>query len=140
MNLSSCPLCNLASSVEPIVTGGQENANALSASKLLGFISLGPKRSEEAYTGSDVRLLKSVAVQTGLALENADLMRKISDEVAQRERLTAKLRLPARYRSDCSRKSYPQSAGWTTRPSAGRPSRWVATTTTFWLYPRAISA
>jgi len=32
--------------------------------KLLGFISLGPKRSEEPYTGSDVRLLKSVAAQT----------------------------------------------------------------------------
>ena len=43
--------------------------------KLLGFISLGPKKSEEPYTGSDVRLLKSVAAQTGLALENANLMR-----------------------------------------------------------------
>jgi sigma-B regulation protein RsbU (phosphoserine phosphatase) len=61
--------------------------------KLLGFISLGPKRSEEAYTGSDVRLLKSVAVQTGLALENADLMRKISDEVAQRERLNREVEI-----------------------------------------------
>jgi sigma-B regulation protein RsbU (phosphoserine phosphatase) len=61
--------------------------------KLLGFISLGPKRSEEPYTGSDVRLLKSVAAQTGLALENADLMRKISDEVAQRERLNREVEI-----------------------------------------------
>jgi sigma-B regulation protein RsbU (phosphoserine phosphatase) len=61
--------------------------------KLLGFISLGPKRSEEPYTGSDVRLLKSVATQTGLALENADLMQKISEEVAQRERLNREVEI-----------------------------------------------
>lgn len=61
--------------------------------KLLGFISLGPKRSEEPYTGSDVRLLKSVAAQTGMALENANLMREIADEVAQRERLNREVEI-----------------------------------------------
>ena len=61
--------------------------------KLLGFISLGPKKSEEPYTGSDVRLLKFVAAQTGLALENANLMREIADEVAQRERLNREVEI-----------------------------------------------
>ncbi|MBV9482848.1 MAG: SpoIIE family protein phosphatase [Acidobacteria bacterium] len=61
--------------------------------KLLGFISLGPKKSEEPYTGSDVRLLKSVAAQTGLALENANLMRAIAHEVAQRERLNREVEI-----------------------------------------------
>jgi len=61
--------------------------------KLLGFISLGPKRSEEAYTGSDLRLLKTVAAQTGLALENANLLRTIADEVAQRERLNREVEI-----------------------------------------------
>jgi phosphoserine phosphatase RsbU/P len=61
--------------------------------KLLGFISLGPKKSEEPYTGSDVRLLKSVAAQAGLALENANLMREIADEVAQRERLNREVEI-----------------------------------------------
>jgi phosphoserine phosphatase RsbU/P len=61
--------------------------------KLLGFISLGPKRSEEPYTGSDVRLLKSVANQTGLALENANLMRTVADEVAHRERLNREVEI-----------------------------------------------
>ncbi len=61
--------------------------------KLLGFISLGPKRSEEPYTGSDVRLLKSVAAQTGLALENASLLQTIADEVAQRERLNREVEI-----------------------------------------------
>jgi sigma-B regulation protein RsbU (phosphoserine phosphatase) len=61
--------------------------------KLLGFISLGPKRSEEPYSGSDLRLLKSVAVQTGLALENADLMEAIALEVAARERFNREIEI-----------------------------------------------
>jgi len=61
--------------------------------KLLGFISLGPKRSDEPYSGSDVRLLKSVAAQTGLALENARLMSAIAEEVAQRERLNREVEI-----------------------------------------------
>jgi sigma-B regulation protein RsbU (phosphoserine phosphatase) len=61
--------------------------------KLLGFISLGPKRSEEPYTGSDVRLLKSVAAQTGLALENANLLITIAQEVAHRERLNREVEI-----------------------------------------------
>jgi sigma-B regulation protein RsbU (phosphoserine phosphatase) len=61
--------------------------------KLLGFISLGPKKSEEPFTGSDLRLLKSVANQTGLALENAQLMAAITEEVAQRERLNREVEI-----------------------------------------------
>lgn len=61
--------------------------------KLLGFISLGPKKSEEPYTRSDVRLLQSVAAQTGLALENANLMRTIAEEVAHRERLNREVEI-----------------------------------------------
>jgi phosphoserine phosphatase RsbU/P len=61
--------------------------------KLLGFISLGPKLSEEPYSRADLRLLKSVATQTGLALENADLISVIADEVAQRERLNRELEI-----------------------------------------------
>ncbi|HWX91748.1 MAG TPA: SpoIIE family protein phosphatase [Terriglobales bacterium] len=61
--------------------------------KLLGFISLGPKKSEEPYTRSDVRLLKSVAAQTGMALENANLMREIASEVSHRERLNREVEI-----------------------------------------------
>jgi len=61
--------------------------------QLLGFISLGAKRSDEPYSGSDLRLLKSVAAQTGLALENARLMTAIADEVAQRERLNREVEI-----------------------------------------------
>jgi sigma-B regulation protein RsbU (phosphoserine phosphatase) len=61
--------------------------------KLLGFISLGAKRSEAPYTGTDVRLLKSVAAQTGLALDNADLLKTVAEEVANRERLNREVEI-----------------------------------------------
>jgi sigma-B regulation protein RsbU (phosphoserine phosphatase) len=52
---------------------------------LLGFISLGPKRSEEPYSPSDTSLLRTVAAQTGMALENSRLSEAIAAEIAHRE-------------------------------------------------------
>ena len=52
---------------------------------LLGFLSLGPKRSEEPYSKTDVRLLRSVAAQTGLALDNTRLIAAVASETAKRE-------------------------------------------------------
>ncbi len=61
--------------------------------KLPGFISLGPKQSEEPYSTSDLRLLRSVATQTGLALENSQLTERIAAEIAQRERLNREVEI-----------------------------------------------
>jgi phosphoserine phosphatase RsbU/P len=61
--------------------------------RLLGFLSLGPKLSEEPYSATDVRLLESVAAQTGLALENSRLTEAVASEVAQRERLNRELEI-----------------------------------------------
>ncbi len=61
--------------------------------KLLGFISLGQKRSEEPYSPTDLRLLQSVAAQTGLALEVARLTSEVSTETARRERLSRELEI-----------------------------------------------
>ena len=61
--------------------------------KLLGFISLSQKRSEEPYSGTDLRLLKSVAAQAGLALENSRLTSAIAEEVARRERLNREVEI-----------------------------------------------
>jgi sigma-B regulation protein RsbU (phosphoserine phosphatase) len=58
-----------------------------SKKELLGFISLGPKKSEAPYSPSDTNLLRTVAAQTGLALENSRLSEAIASEVAQRELL-----------------------------------------------------
>jgi len=79
--------------------------------KLLGFISLGPKRSEEPYTGSDVRLLKSVAAQTGLALENANLLQTVADEVAKRERLNREVEIAREVQERLFPQKLPEIAG-----------------------------
>jgi sigma-B regulation protein RsbU (phosphoserine phosphatase) len=60
---------------------------------LLGIMSLGPKQSEEPFTRTDIRLLDSVATQTGLALENSRLTAEIATEVAQRERMNRELEI-----------------------------------------------
>jgi len=60
---------------------------------LTGFMALGRKRSEAPYSGSDLRLLNSVAAQTGLAIEVSRLTMKVSVEAAQRERLNRELEI-----------------------------------------------
>jgi sigma-B regulation protein RsbU (phosphoserine phosphatase) len=61
--------------------------------ELAGLISLSPKKSEEPYSANDLRLLKSVAIQTGLALENSRLTEAIANEAAQKERMNRELEI-----------------------------------------------
>lgn len=61
--------------------------------KLLGILSLGPKLSEEPYSRSDVRLLRSVALHTGLAIENSRLTKAVAIEIAQREKMTREMEI-----------------------------------------------
>ncbi|MBK7930696.1 MAG: SpoIIE family protein phosphatase [Bryobacterales bacterium] len=61
--------------------------------RLVGFLSLGQKRSEEPYSGSDIRLLTSVAAQTGMALENSQLTAEVAAEAAKRERLNREIEI-----------------------------------------------
>jgi len=90
------PLAELERTREPVTvedgeSGGNLGAELLlplaSRKELLGFIGLGPKRSEEPYSASDASLLKTVATQTGMALENTLLSEAIASETAQREML-----------------------------------------------------
>jgi len=61
--------------------------------ELSGVISLSPKLSDSPYTPTDLRLLKSVAAQTGLALENSRLTQVIVSEAAQKERINRELEI-----------------------------------------------
>jgi sigma-B regulation protein RsbU (phosphoserine phosphatase) len=72
--------------------------------RMLGVISLGPKRSEAPYSRADLQLLGAVASQTGLALENARLTESIRQEVAQRERLNRELEIAR----DVQQRLFPQ--------------------------------
>jgi sigma-B regulation protein RsbU (phosphoserine phosphatase) len=64
-----------------------------SKKELLGFIGLGPKKSEEPYSPSDTQLLRTVAAQTGLALENSRLSQAIATETAHREMLSREIEI-----------------------------------------------
>jgi phosphoserine phosphatase RsbU/P len=55
--------------------------------KLMGVMVLGPKRSEEPYSPSDLRLLASVGAQAGLGLEVNDLAQTLAEEAARHQRI-----------------------------------------------------
>lgn len=61
--------------------------------KLLGLFCLGPKLSEEPFSKTDINLLRTVALQTGLALDNSRLTKAFAQEVAQRERLNREIEI-----------------------------------------------
>jgi phosphoserine phosphatase RsbU/P len=82
--------------------GEQEALKRLSAEVLLplpgrdelvGVMALGPKRSEAPYSRSDLSLLRSVALQTGLAIENSHLFSKLAAEAALRERANREMEI-----------------------------------------------
>ncbi|MFZ0884588.1 MAG: SpoIIE family protein phosphatase [Candidatus Acidiferrales bacterium] len=79
--------------------------------KLLGLIALGEKRSEEPYSGSDLRLLKSVAAQTGLALANAQLTATIAEEVGRREKMNREIEIAREVQERLFPQRLPQVAG-----------------------------
>jgi phosphoserine phosphatase RsbU/P len=61
--------------------------------RLMGMMALGPKRSEAAYTPADLHLLQTVATQTGLAIEVAELAHSLATEAAQRERVNREIEI-----------------------------------------------
>ncbi len=61
--------------------------------QLMGLIALGPKRSEQPYSRTDLQLLTSVGTQTGLAIENSQLLASLATEAAQRERLNREIEI-----------------------------------------------
>jgi phosphoserine phosphatase RsbU/P len=74
--------------------------------RLLGFISLGEKRSEEPYSPTDLRLLASVATQTGLALDNSQLASAVAHEIAQRKLLHREIEIA----SEVQQRLFPQTS------------------------------
>jgi sigma-B regulation protein RsbU (phosphoserine phosphatase) len=79
--------------------------------RLAGVMTLGPKRSEEPYSRTDRQLLQSVATQTGLALENAELFENLSSEIAHRERVSREIEIAREVQERLFPQAYPQIAG-----------------------------
>jgi signal transduction histidine kinase/DNA-binding response OmpR family regulator len=57
--------------------------------RLLGFLFLSAKRSEEPYTGAELVMLQAAGSQAGLALENMDLISNLAREARDNERKSA---------------------------------------------------
>ncbi|MEX2264307.1 MAG: SpoIIE family protein phosphatase [Bryobacteraceae bacterium] len=91
--------------------------------KMLGFISLGRKQSDEPFSPTDVRLLRSVASQTGLALENSRLAAAVAQEIAQRELFNRELEIAREVQQRLFPQSFPEVQGLeysgTCRPAQG---------------------
>lgn len=61
--------------------------------RLMGIMTLGPKRSEAAWSRTDLQVLQTVARQTGLALEVSELAHSLAAEAAQRERVNREIEI-----------------------------------------------
>ncbi|MDQ3711086.1 MAG: SpoIIE family protein phosphatase, partial [Acidobacteriota bacterium] len=101
-------------------TAERENLRELNSQLLLpfgaknelsGLISLSPKLSDSPYTPTDLRLLKSVAAQTGLALENSRLTQVIVSEAAQKERINRELEIAREVQERLFPQEFPRIEG-----------------------------
>jgi phosphoserine phosphatase RsbU/P len=79
--------------------------------RVLGIMSLGPKQSEEPFSPTDLRLLDSVAAQTGLALENGRLTEAIKAEARAREKQNRELELGREVQERLFPQEYPAIPG-----------------------------
>ena len=61
--------------------------------RLVGLLALGPRLSEEPYSGEDKRLLASVASQAGMAIENFRLAEDIAEKLEAERRIAREMEI-----------------------------------------------
>jgi phosphoserine phosphatase RsbU/P len=81
------------------------------SNRLLGVMALGPKRSEEPYSRSDRGLLQSVALHTGLSIENSELVHLLVVEAGKRERINREIEVAREVQERFLPQSYPDIPG-----------------------------
>jgi sigma-B regulation protein RsbU (phosphoserine phosphatase) len=79
--------------------------------RLMGVMALGPKRSEQPYSAVDLRLLTLVGAQTGLALENSELLASLTTQLAQRERINREMEIAREVQERLFPQGFPKLAG-----------------------------
>ncbi|HTV06763.1 MAG TPA: SpoIIE family protein phosphatase [Acidobacteriaceae bacterium] len=91
--------------------------------RLMGVMALGPKRSQAAYTPADLHMLQTLATQTGLAIEVAELAHSLAAEAAQRERVNREIEIAREVQERLFPQEMPQIEGATIaghcRPALG---------------------
>ncbi len=84
----------------------------ISQGDLIGLINLGPRLSEQEYTGDDYKLLQDLSTQAAPALKVAQLVEQQKLEAAERERIQQELRVARLIQQTLLPQELPQIAGW----------------------------
>ncbi len=79
--------------------------------KIIGIMSLGPKRSEVPYSNTDMKLLQAIAVQMGMALENSRLAVSLADAAAHREVMNRELEIAREVQERLFPQKFPKLVG-----------------------------
>ena len=79
--------------------------------KLLGVMTLGPKKSEAPYTAHDLKLLDVVATHAGFALENSRLTTQVAHEIANREKFGHEMEIAREVQERLFPQSFPPIPG-----------------------------
>ena len=84
----------------------------VSQGELIGLLNLGPRLSEQEYSGDDRKLLENLAAQASPALQVARLVREQQAEARVRERIAQELRVAQLIQQNFLPRELPQLAGW----------------------------
>ena len=88
--------------VVPLVTQGE----------LIGLFNLGPRLSDQEYSGDDRRLLESLAAQAAPAVRVGQLVREQEAEIRSRERLDQELAVARLIQQNFLPRTLPEAPGW----------------------------
>jgi serine phosphatase RsbU (regulator of sigma subunit)/anti-sigma regulatory factor (Ser/Thr protein kinase) len=88
--------------VVPLVTQGE----------LIGLLNLGPRLSDQEYSGDDRRLLESLAAQAAPAVRVGQLVREQEAEIRSRERLDQELAVARLIQQNFLPRTLPEAPGW----------------------------
>lgn len=84
----------------------------ISQGELIGLLNLGPRRSEQEYSGEDRRLLQTLATQAAPALRVAQLLREQQAEARERERMDQELKVARLIQQTLLPQQIPSLPGW----------------------------
>jgi serine phosphatase RsbU (regulator of sigma subunit)/anti-sigma regulatory factor (Ser/Thr protein kinase) len=84
----------------------------VSQGELIGLLNLGPRLSEQEYSGDDRRLLDNLAAQAAPALRVGQLVREQEAEARTRERLEQELQVARLIQQNFLPKQLPDLPGW----------------------------
>jgi serine phosphatase RsbU (regulator of sigma subunit)/anti-sigma regulatory factor (Ser/Thr protein kinase) len=84
----------------------------VSQGELIGVLNLGPRLSEQDYSGDDRKLLDNLAAQAAPAVRVGQLVRQQEAEVRARERIDQELKVATLIQQNFLPKQLPDLSGW----------------------------